>query len=118
MKSETKNVICRIVGSAAGTSLLVLSASALHAQSCALCYQSAAASGSQFIQALKDGILILLFPPLFISVGIGVLAYLKRNQCVHAGRSPTGELGAATVIQSWGKFGADRETAICLQTQR
>jgi hypothetical protein len=106
MKSKTKNLICRIIASAAGTSLL-LSASALHAQSCALCYQSAAASGSHFIQALKDGILILLVPPLFISAGIGVMAYLKRNQCLRAGKTANREFASATDTQSWKAFGAD-----------
>jgi hypothetical protein len=56
------------------------SPSALYAQSCALCYQTAANSGSHFIQALKHGILILLFPPLCIGTGIAIMAYRKRNQ--------------------------------------
>ncbi len=55
---------------------------ALYSQGCALCYQTAANSGSRFIQALKHGILVLLFPPLFICAGIIVMAYRKRNQCV------------------------------------
>jgi hypothetical protein len=53
---------------------------ALYAQSCAMCYQDAANSGPHFIQALKSGILILLFPPLFICAGITIMAYRKRNQ--------------------------------------
>jgi hypothetical protein len=53
---------------------------ALYAQSCAMCYQTAANSGSRFIQALKAGILILLFPPLLIGTAIVVIAYRKRNQ--------------------------------------
>ena len=51
------------------------------AQSCALCYTQAAASGSRFITALRHGIFILMVPPVFLSVGITVLAYRKRNQC-------------------------------------
>jgi hypothetical protein len=51
------------------------------AQGCAMCYQSAANSGSQLIQALRAGILVLLFPPLFICAGITRMAYRKRNQC-------------------------------------
>jgi hypothetical protein len=50
------------------------------AQGCAMCYQSASKSGPQVIQALKSGILILLFPPLFICGGITFLAYTKRDQ--------------------------------------
>jgi hypothetical protein len=49
------------------------------AQSCAMCYTAAAKSGPQVIQALKSGILILLFPPLFICGGISFLAYRKRD---------------------------------------
>jgi hypothetical protein len=50
------------------------------AQSCALCYTQAAASGSQMIQALKSGILILIAPPTFMSVGLIFVCYRKRNQ--------------------------------------
>ena len=51
----------------------------LWAQGCALCYQSAAASGPRAIEALKSGILILVFPPTFICIGIGYLAYCRRD---------------------------------------
>lgn len=50
------------------------------AQSCALCYTQAAASGSRMIQALKSGILILIAPPTFMSVGLIFVCYRKRNQ--------------------------------------
>jgi hypothetical protein len=50
------------------------------AQSCALCYTQAAASGARFIHSLRDGILVLMVPPMFMSVGITWLAYTKRNQ--------------------------------------
>jgi hypothetical protein len=50
------------------------------AQSCALCYSQAAGSGSRVIQALRSGILILVFPPMLISIGLAVMAYRKRNQ--------------------------------------
>ncbi len=45
-----------------------------------MCYQSAASSGSQFIQALRHGILIMFFPPIFIMATIFFVAYRKRNQ--------------------------------------
>jgi energy-coupling factor transporter transmembrane protein EcfT len=51
-----------------------------YAQSCALCYTQAASSGSRMIQALKSGILILIAPPTFMSVGLIVVCYRKRNQ--------------------------------------
>ena len=60
--------------------LLLTSPAALYAQSCAMCYQSAAASGSRSIHALKLGILILMFPPLLIAAGVLYLAYSRRNQ--------------------------------------
>jgi hypothetical protein len=50
------------------------------AQSCALCYTQAAQSGSRMIQALKSGILILIAPPTFMSIGMIVVCYRKRNQ--------------------------------------
>jgi ABC-type Fe3+ transport system permease subunit len=50
------------------------------AQSCALCYSQAAGSGTRLIQALRSGILILVFPPMLICIGLAVMAYRKRNQ--------------------------------------
>ncbi len=50
-----------------------------YGQSCALCYQSAASSGPQLMQALRSGILILLVPPLLIGVVFACLAYRKRD---------------------------------------
>lgn len=59
---------------------VLLAPSALYAQSCAMCYSTAANSGAQLIQALKHGILILMFPSLFIGALIVAVAYRKRNQ--------------------------------------
>lgn len=50
------------------------------AQGCALCYTQAAGSGSRMIAALRSGILILMIPPMLISIGITWMAYKKRNQ--------------------------------------
>ena len=61
---------------------VLASPQAVQAQSCAMCYQTAANSGAHFIQALKHGILVLLFPPLLIGAGIIIMAYRKRDQCV------------------------------------
>jgi hypothetical protein len=52
----------------------------LRAQNCALCYTQAAGSGQRFIQALRSGILVLMLPPMAISLGIAWMAYRKRNQ--------------------------------------
>jgi hypothetical protein len=49
------------------------------AQGCAMCYQNAAASGAQGREALRHGILILLFPTLSLFVGIFVLIFNRRN---------------------------------------
>jgi hypothetical protein len=70
----------RLLKRSLATLAVLASPSALYAQSCALCYQTAANSGPHFIQALKHGILILLFPPLLIGTGIAIMAYRKRNQ--------------------------------------
>lgn len=68
---------------------LLLLSGACSAQSCALCYTQAASSGKRMIQGLKSGILVLVVPPMFMSVGITVLAYRKRNQ---SGRGPSSKL--------------------------
>jgi hypothetical protein len=60
--------------------LVLASNAAAHAQSCALCYTQAAGAGHRFIQGLRTGILVLIVPPMFMSVGITVLAYRKRNR--------------------------------------
>lgn len=63
------------------TATLVLAGNAAcYAQSCALCYTQAAGAGHRFIQGLRTGILVLIVPPMFMSVGITVLAYKKRNR--------------------------------------
>ena len=58
--------------------LLAIPAS-VRAQTCAMCYQNAAASGPRTIHALNTGILILMFPPAVITGGICYLAYKKRD---------------------------------------
>ena len=59
---------------------LVLSALPAHAQGCALCYTQAASAGQRIIEGLRSGILVLIFPPMFICIAITVMAYKKRNQ--------------------------------------
>ena len=49
------------------------------AQGCSMCYQSAAAAGSHTIHALRNGIVILIVPPIFICTGITYLVYRRRN---------------------------------------
>lgn len=49
-------------------------------QGCALCYTQAASSGAKMIQALKNGILILVLPPTLGSIGMIFMLHRKRNQ--------------------------------------
>ncbi len=49
-------------------------------QGCSLCYTQAASAGTRMIQALRSGILILIVPPTFMSVGMIFIVYRKRNQ--------------------------------------
>jgi hypothetical protein len=58
----------------------LLCPAALFAQNCALCYTQAAGSGSRLMQALRSGIVVLVIPPMLICIGIGLMAYKKRNQ--------------------------------------
>ena len=59
--------------------LLLLSPSDLYAQGCAMCYQSAAASGARLIHALKSGIVVLIIPPLLMTGVFARLVYQRRN---------------------------------------
>jgi hypothetical protein len=63
-----------------GLAIELFAGSLTFAQSCALCYTQAAGSGSRMIAALRSGILILMFPPLVVCLGITWMAYKKRNQ--------------------------------------
>lgn len=67
---------------------LLLAGAVGHAQSCALCYTQAANAGHRVIQGLRTGILVLIVPPMFMSVGITVLAYKKRNRTKDNQNSP------------------------------
>ncbi len=79
MGERTNSLASFLKRSSVAVCLLLLPA-LTHAQNCALCYTQAAGSGQRFIQALRSGILILMIPPMAISIGIAVMAYRKRNQ--------------------------------------
>jgi hypothetical protein len=49
------------------------------AQGCAMCYQTAAASGAPVREALRHGILILLLPAISLFLGIFAYIYRRRN---------------------------------------
>ncbi len=59
--------------------LIALPVAHVHAQSCAMCYQGAAASGPQGGAALRHGILILFIPAVSLFVGIFALIYQRRD---------------------------------------
>jgi hypothetical protein len=62
--------------------LLLLAATAMPAwgQGCAMCYTQAASAGARMVQALRSGILVLIFPPMGICIGLMVMSYKKRNR--------------------------------------
>jgi hypothetical protein len=65
--------------------IILLAPESAFSQSCALCYTQAASAGSRMIQALRSGILILIAPPTFMTIGLIFVCYRKRNQT----RKPT-----------------------------
>ena len=60
--------------------VLMLGTLPAFSQSCALCYTQAASAGARVIQALRSGILILVIPPMLMTIGFFRLAYRKRRQ--------------------------------------
>ena len=77
MRIEIRHLILAIA--LAGLAMLAAPLPAF-SQSCSLCYTQAASSGTRMIQALRSGILILIIPPTFMSVGMIFIIYRKRNQ--------------------------------------
>ncbi len=59
--------------------LLLTGTKDLFAQGCAMCYQSAAASGARFIHALKSGIVVIVIPPLLMTGIFARFVYHRRN---------------------------------------
>jgi hypothetical protein len=60
--------------------VVLLAAPSAFSQNCALCYTQAASAGSRMIQALRSGILVLIIPPTFMSVGMIFVVRHKSNQ--------------------------------------
>lgn len=82
-------------GTRVATLLLLLAALCLpaHAQGCALCYTQAASAGARMIQALRSGILVLIFPPMGICIGLTLLAYKKRDRFHDSNSGNQSDLG-------------------------
>ncbi len=68
-----------LIGLAVGCAALAAPDGAL-AQGCSMCYTTAAAAKAAAIQALRSGILILLIPPVLITLGIFALALHRRDR--------------------------------------
>ena len=64
-----------------GTTAALLPAAcrASFAQSCAMCYTSAAAANEAGTKALQHGIEILMLPPMLIFLGIFVVAFRRSR---------------------------------------
>jgi hypothetical protein len=62
-------------------------------QSCALCYTQAASAGARMIQALKSGILVLVLPPTFMSVGMIFIVHRKSKQVRRIDQNENDETG-------------------------
>ena len=62
-------------------------------QSCALCYTQAASAGARMIQALKSGILVLVLPPTFMSVGMIFVVCRKSKQVRRTDENENDESG-------------------------
>ncbi|MGA7293884.1 MAG: hypothetical protein WBW85_15220 [Terriglobales bacterium] len=79
-RTKARRPSLRLVAMSVASLILLMAAIPAFGQGCALCYTQAAASGARMIAALRSGILILVIPPMFLSVGVIVLAYKRRNQ--------------------------------------
>jgi len=60
--------------------LVVVNSTAAQAQSCAMCYNTAAAAKAAAIQALRSGILILLVPVALLFIGIFFLVFRSKER--------------------------------------
>ncbi len=69
-----------LLGRALGITLFLLLAAPAFSQSCALCYTQASSAGARMIEALRSGILVLVLPPTFASIGMLFIVHRKRNQ--------------------------------------
>ena len=70
----------QLVGIVLLAAMVLLAPVPAFSQSCALCYTQAASAGARMIQALRSGILILIAPPTFMTIGLIFVCYRKRNQ--------------------------------------
>lgn len=62
------------------TLALFISPVSAFSQSCALCYTQAASAGARMKQGLRSGIIVLIAPPMLMTLAVFGVAYRKRNQ--------------------------------------
>jgi hypothetical protein len=77
----------------------------LNAQGCAMCYTSASAARAGAKEALANGVLILLVPPMLFFALIGVVVYKYRNKF----RETSAVSGPLSVVSS--PWSADQDPA-------
>ena len=58
-----------------------------------MCYTQAASAGARMVQALRSGILVLIFPPMGICIGLMVVSYKKRNRFQEGSSDRESDLG-------------------------
>jgi hypothetical protein len=98
MKATDFTFLTKYVGAAAFSFLAAVPKAA--AQSCAMCYQNAAASGTQGRFALQHGILILFIPAIGLFSGILFLLYSRRHVSDRAASLPDEGRSHRTAIVS------------------
>lgn len=49
-------------------------------QGCSLCYTQVANSGARMIAAIRNGIIVLIIPPVSMCIGAMILTFRRRNQ--------------------------------------
>src|SRR5215470_19067349 len=77
-----RKLVCRWTVTAVTTFVTVMNATAARGQSCAMCYNTAAAAKAAAIQALRSGILILLVPVALMFIGIFILAFRSQERFI------------------------------------
>lgn len=83
----------------AAVAVALACAPTIFAQGCALCYADAAATGPHAEAALRQGIFVLMIPPLLIFAGLFSVLYRRRNlhrECVED--VPAADHGSTVIL--------------------
>src|SRR5207248_5675554 len=85
-RTQVRILTCKVqdrsrwISAVVALAILLGSSITASAQGCPMCYNVAAAARASAIHALKQGILVLLIPPLAMFIGIFALAFRRRNR--------------------------------------